>query len=75
MVAAMFPCTITFAMLEWMWILIGWFSWMKICLRSAPLVSHISAKVWGTTNRSGRSGVNQQPLRRSPSGVPGSINM
>ena len=63
-VAAMSPRAITFAMLGWIWIPIGRFSWMNICLRSAPFDSHISTKVYGTTNRSGRSGTNQQLLRR-----------
>ena len=74
MVAAIFPRTITFAMLGWIWIPIGWFSWVKICLRSTLFDSHISTKVYGTTKRSGRSGVNQQLLRRYPSGVPGLIS-
>ena len=73
-VAAMLPRTITFAMLGWIWIPIGRFSWMNICLRSAPFDSHISTKVYGTTNRSGRSGTSQQLLRRYPSEVSGCIS-
>ena len=73
-VVAMFPRMITFAMLGWIWIPIGRFSWINICLSSAPFDSHISTKVYGTTNRSGRSGTNQQLLRRYPSEVPGLIS-